>query len=274
MCTLTVLGVVLAIFFLAFNIYFRKQRYIKMSSPYVNNLITVGSILTYLSVILLGIDTRLVSEENFGRICTAKVWTLCLGFTLAFGSMFSKTWRVHSIFTNVQLNRKAIKDFKLFLIVGILLLVDGIVLTIWLIIDPMKMDVKALPIRGNLLIKPNIEYCKTEYTVFFQSILYGYKGIILLLGCFLAWETRNVNVPALNDSKYIGMSVYNVVVMCALGVAISFILQDRVNESFILISSFVIFCTTLTLCLVFVPKVSIINHRSDLSYENLCTVMD
>lgn len=28
------------------------------------------------------------------------------GFTLAFGSMFSKTWRVHTIFTNIQLNKK------------------------------------------------------------------------------------------------------------------------------------------------------------------------
>jgi gamma-aminobutyric acid type B receptor len=28
------------------------------------------------------------------------------GFTLAFGSMFSKTWRVHAIFTNIKLNKK------------------------------------------------------------------------------------------------------------------------------------------------------------------------
>jgi hypothetical protein len=34
----------------------------------------------------------------------------------------------------------------------------------------------------------------------------------MLFGCFLAWETRAVNVPALNDSKYIGISVYIVVV--------------------------------------------------------------
>ena len=26
-------------------------------------------------------------------------------------------------------------------------------------------------------------------------------------GCFLAWETRNVNIPALNDSKYIGKTI-------------------------------------------------------------------
>lgn len=34
-----------------------------------------------------------------------------------------------------------------------------------------------------------------------------------------------MNVPALNDSKYIGMSVYNVVVMSTLGLSISVILQ-------------------------------------------------
>lgn len=28
------------------------------------------------------------------------------GFSLAFGAMFSKTWRVHSIFTDVKLNKK------------------------------------------------------------------------------------------------------------------------------------------------------------------------
>lgn len=42
-------------------------------------------------------------------IVQVKTWTLSLGFTLAFGSMFSKTWRVHSIFTNIRMDRKAIK---------------------------------------------------------------------------------------------------------------------------------------------------------------------
>ena len=32
-------------------------------------------------------------------------WTLSLGFSLAFGAMFSKTWRVHKIFTNKKFQR-------------------------------------------------------------------------------------------------------------------------------------------------------------------------
>ena len=60
--------------------------------------------------------------------------------------------------------------------------------------------------------------------------------------------------------QYVGMSVYNVMIMCVLGVAISAVLSEQRNSSFVLISVFIIFCTTLTLCLVFVPKV---RHKSD-----------
>lgn len=78
-----------------------------------------------------------------------------------------------------------------------------------------------------------------------------------VFGAFLAWETRHVSIPALNDSKHIGLSVYNVVIMCVMGAAIAIVLSDRKDASFILISVFIIFCTTATLCLVFVPKVSV-----------------
>lgn len=95
----SVFGIILALVFLIMNIKYRKQRfvdishfsrhfsfkftlmlivkicisftkrYIKMSSPYLNNLIIIGCTLTYTSVILLGLDSRLLSEANFPYIC-------------------------------------------------------------------------------------------------------------------------------------------------------------------------------------------------------------
>lgn len=35
---------------------------------------------------------------------------------------------------------------------------------------------------------------------------FAYKGILLLFGAFIAFQTRNISIPALNDSKYIGQS--------------------------------------------------------------------
>ncbi|WKY03721.1 hypothetical protein Q1695_005018 [Nippostrongylus brasiliensis] len=257
MSFLALIGISLALIFLFVNIKYRNHRFIKMSSPNLNNLIIVGSMCTFASVVLLGIDTRILSNENFVKLCYVKTWTLSLGFTLAFGSMFSKTWRVHSIFTNIRMDRKAIKDSKLLLVLAGLLFVDVLVLTLWALLSPFRMSVMELPQlhSDDKVVVPEIEKCQSNHSAVFQAVLYAIKGILMILGCFLAWETRHVNVPALNDSKYIGMSVYNVVVMSTIGLSISVILQERVNEAFALACFFIIFSTTLTLCLVFVPKV-------------------
>lgn len=86
--------------------------------------------------------------------------------------------------------------------------------------------------------------------------LYIYKGLLLVVGCYMAWETRHVKVPALNDSQYIGMSVYNVVITSIIVVALANIIPaDRYTLTFVLVSTLIFVSTTTTLCILFVPKV-------------------
>ncbi|XP_041983623.1 gamma-aminobutyric acid type B receptor subunit 2 isoform X2 [Aricia agestis] len=255
----SVLGILLATGFLAMNIHYRNQRYIKMSSPYLNNLIIVGCMLTYMSVIFLGLDSSLSSIAAFPYICTARAWLLMAGFSLAFGAMFSKTWRVHSIFTDVKLNKKVIKDYQLFMVVGVLLTLDLAIMTTWQISDPFyratkQMEAYPHPTSEDIVIVQENEYCQSERMPIFIGIIYAYKGLLLVFGAFLAWETRHVSIPALNDSKHIGLSVYNVLIMCIMGAPIALVLADHKDALFVLIAIFIIFCTTATLCLVFVPK--------------------
>ena len=102
---------------------------------------------------------------------------------------------------------------------------------------------------------PQLEYCYCEYKPVWLGILYAYKGLLLLFGVFLAWETRHVNIPALNDAHYIGMSVYNVFIIGVIGVPIAMVIQQAQDAAFALSAALLIFCTTVTLCLVFIPKV-------------------
>ncbi|KAI5736021.1 hypothetical protein M8J77_025591 [Diaphorina citri] len=256
----SVIGIVFSAIFLFLNIKHRNQRYIKMSSPHLNNLIIIGCMFTYMSVIFLGLDSNLTSIEAYPYICTARAWLLMAGFSLAFGAMFSKTWRVHSIFTDLKLNKKVIKDYQLFMVVGVLLAIDLGIMGTWHFTDPFyrgtrKMMPYHLPMSEDIEIVPEIEYCQSERMGVFLSTIYAYKGLLMMFGAFLAWETRHVSIPALNDSKYVGMSVYNVVLMCIMGAAISFVISDKQDASFVIISLFILFCTTATLCLVFVPKI-------------------
>jgi gamma-aminobutyric acid type B receptor len=70
----------------------------------------VGIILLLSSVVLLGMDGDTVSVAHFPFVCQMRVWLLCCGFTLAFGAMFSKVWRVHRQSTKPKEDANKIKD--------------------------------------------------------------------------------------------------------------------------------------------------------------------
>nr|XP_006824736.1 PREDICTED: gamma-aminobutyric acid type B receptor subunit 2-like [Saccoglossus kowalevskii] len=257
MCCLTYIGILLALLFLFFNMRFRKHRFIKMSSPYLNNLIIFGGILCYCFILFLGLDGNHLTGVHV--LCSIRAWMLAIGFTGAFGAMFSKTWRVHSIFTNIKMKKRVIRDNKLFAIVGVLLLIDVLLLVTWEVKDPMKrMEIEGQeepdPEGRDVFFVPVMQHCESVHMSIWLAVIYVYKGVLMVFGCFLAWETRHVSIPALNDSKYIGMCVYNVVVMCVIGVALSFLITNNPNATFGIISLFILFCTTVTLCLVFLPK--------------------
>lgn len=73
--------------------------------------------------------------------------------------------------------------------------------------------------------------------------------------CFLSWGTWHVSIPVLNDSQYIGWSVYHVVIMCIIGTTASFLTRELPNVQFCVIALVIIISTTVTLCLLYIPKV-------------------
>lgn len=70
----------------------------------------------------------------------------------------------------------------------------------------------------------------------------------------MAWETRHVKISALNDSQYIGVSVYSVVITSAIVVVLANLISERVTLAFLTITALILTSTTSTLCLLFLPK--------------------
>jgi gamma-aminobutyric acid type B receptor len=108
------------------------------------------------------------------------------------------------------------------------------------------------------VIHPYIFKCTSRYENYFLITTCASKGLLLIFGIFLAWETRNIEIKALNDSKYIGISVYNVVILSVVGVILATVMSgsEYYNVYLALMSLVVILCTAATLGIVFVPKVS------------------
>lgn len=101
----------------------------------------------------------------------------------------------------------------------------------------------------------NFHRCHSNYYNEWVAGLLCYQGLLLLFGMFLAWETRHVEHPALNDSKSIALAVYNVFMFSALTVLTEFLLTDIPTK--VLLSRISVYgCSTSTICFLFVPKVT------------------
>ena len=85
----------------------------------------------------------------------------------------------------------------------------------------------------------------------------AYKSIYLWIGIFLAFETRKVDIEALNDAKFVAAAVYMCIAMCIPLVPIVIALQENVNIAYGIVSGGILLATTTVLCVLFVPRVSV-----------------
>ena len=84
----------------------------KLSSPYVNIMIVAGAVAFYLTVILFGVDENVSSFSKVDRLCHARIWVVAIGFSLLYGTIFAKTWRIYYIFNHTKPNSKIVSAYK------------------------------------------------------------------------------------------------------------------------------------------------------------------
>lgn len=201
----------------------------------------------------------------------ARIYFLSAGFSLAFGSMFAKTFRVYRIFTHSAgglCRDKILRDTQLISVIGALLLVDAFVVSFWMAADPMERHLHNLSLEisatdRSVVFLPQVELCRSRHYEGWLGMLYAYKGLLLIVGVYMAWQTRNVKISALNDSQYIGISVYSVVITSASVVVLANLLYEKVTLAFIITAAFVLMSTTATLCLLFLPKIKDIFEKGE-----------
>ncbi|XP_041370051.1 gamma-aminobutyric acid type B receptor subunit 1-like [Gigantopelta aegis] len=260
MCGLAALGIVAGVICLIFNYLNRQRRCVALSQPNINSLTVCGCMLCLMCIFLLGLDGKFVSHTTYPIVCQVRAWLLSIGFTLGYGSMFSKIWTVHQLTTTRKKDRKAVESWELYIVLVILLLLDVGVLTAWQILDPLQRKLDYFSLEDptdtdeDIQYKPQLEQCDSENLTVWLGVLFGYKGILLIFGIFLAYETRSVKLKQVNDSRFVGMSIYNVVVLCVITAPISLIISHQEDATFAFCSLAIVLCSFLSMGLIFAPK--------------------
>jgi 2',3'-cyclic-nucleotide 2'-phosphodiesterase (5'-nucleotidase family) len=198
----SIMIVVCAIF--AALIYIRRTvPIVKMSSPFFNYILAFGCAIGFTAVIVLGFESS--------AACMTWIWLLVISFTVVFGSLFVKIHRINDIFNNPSAAVSALTNASLLRLLAGLLAFDVVVLSVWTVAHPVRL-VSVLDVDENV----TSERCVGDNMAVYSIVLGALKFILVAWGVRLAFRTRSVRLRDMNESRFVALAIYNVVVVAVI----------------------------------------------------------
>ncbi|KAM6995469.1 gamma-aminobutyric acid type B receptor subunit 2-like isoform 2-T2 [Tautogolabrus adspersus] len=260
--------IVITLTVLCFTVCSRKLRLLRWSGGSRDELLLLGILLSSSSVLVSGLDEALLSDLTYEILCSVRLWTLCVGHTVGFSVLFTKAWCVYSVCSVKQTPTRLQQNG---LVMLWLILLDVCVLVSWQILDPLRrvelqQSLQSDSSGQDVIVRLSSERCSSINMELWLTAVYGYKGPLLGLGCFVAWSIRCVQVdhPAVS-SKQLTLSMFAVTVFSVSGVSGSLLTSHNPPVQFCVVSSLVLCCNIFTLSCMFGPKfVYVCFHGSEL----------
>ncbi|XP_071443254.1 uncharacterized protein [Hetaerina americana] len=224
---------------LLFTWKYAHVKVVRAASPVLLRVITLGAFFVYCTMVVMYPPPSVAT-------CTARVWLREIGFSLTYGALMLKTWRISVIFRVRSAKAVKITDADLLKRLGGAVAVVGVFLGIRTLVAPPEVIV------GKTADDLKAYLCSTDWWD---------HSFTSLEVCFLVWGIRLCIVvrkapSEFNESRFISMAIYNEFLL-SLFLNISMIfLQSPANPDLLYM---IFFChtqltITMLLCLIFGSK--------------------
>lgn len=247
--TVILLAGIIAVLLFALQVVFCKYstiKEIKAMSPKLNAFIFSGCYLLTLILIVTTFQEAfphlLQHPVVFGVTCSVDYWCMAVSFSLIFGTISSKTWRIYRIFDHFRQGRvKYVSDKILTSFITSLVAIDIVLLTSWSLIDPWRLSRE--PVERDDISVFNRHVCKCDNYAFWISTLFAYKGLLVVLALALSVLVKRVKKKAFKMTKQIIALIYSLLFILFIGLSIYGFLFYSVP-----IVSYLGFCVMLISC--------------------------
>lgn len=230
---------------------------VRAASPVLLRVITLGAFFIYCTTIVMYPRPNVVT-------CTAQVWLREIGFSLTYGALMLKTWRISVIFRVRSAKAVKITDLDLMKRLGVIVVIFTVFLIIRTLVAP------PLVIVGRTADDLKAYLCQTDWWDHSFTIL---EVLFLVWGIRLCIVVRKAP-SEFNESRFISMAIYNEFLLSLfLNISMLF-LHSPANPDLLYI---IFFChtqltVTLLLCLIFGSKAYIVFKGHGKPDESLNTI--
>jgi len=204
----------------------------------------VGFLMAYTVVILL-----YLTPDNDG-VCVSQLVLAHLAFAMVFVPLFTRTWLIGKIFReSTKLKSRHFSRTQQFLLKLLVALPIVVYLVVWQAIDPWTSQDKLLEDPAEVWWE-----CESDSTVPLW-VLVGVECCYLAAGVWLVWVVSGLP-SSFNEAKYIGFSIYNMVVVLAvvLPMLVGFDIGNKPDMVFLIKSVALLFVSTFILVAMFFSK--------------------
>eukprot|EP01132_Coremiostelium_polycephalum_P011224 gene11224-13750_t len=224
---------------------FKDTKIIRSASPIFCMAILVGGLTVYAGIIVW------VQDPNTA-LCRARVWLISLGYTIMISCMVVKNFRIWLIFDNPLLRKLKITNSKLFPYIAAIMCLNCVILAIYTGIGDIRSE-RSFGQDG-LDRYSYLNTCKQNRSGnILLYILLIYHGISLLVGCFVSWKIRVVDIREFNESKPIANTLY-AIGFCLFIIIPLMVSKQSLEGQNIIICASALFTTTSSLIILFLPK--------------------
>ncbi|KAI9008427.1 7 transmembrane sweet-taste receptor of 3 GCPR-domain-containing protein [Gaertneriomyces semiglobifer] len=234
---------------LATKVFLLAAVYRYRSKPVIHRASWKSLVMILMGLMLGDVAIFLYIGRLSAATCVAQPFLLNVAFGLVFSNIMAKTWRIYKIFNNHYKMSKPIQDIHLMLFSLVVVLVEILISIIWVAVSrPIETDIAVTELDFvRACVSPN-----GRIQSLMMGISLGFNGVLLVLTTILCYKTRSV-ASAYNETKWIGLSTYNIGAISALFLPLIFT-TTFAGYAFILRSLLILLSTGVTEVLLFVPK--------------------
>ena len=257
----SVVAIVLCMLQLA-NVLCGHHKFVRANSPSLNHLIFSGCYLFLVAALLIAIEGRIDFSIStyptlYSVFYSTFIWCISMGYSLIFGTVCIKTYRVYYIFANFKRTGLLLSDTPLIIIVLVLLLLDLLLNAAWNLSDPWTLETTERKFNGDIIQVLPAGNC--NYFVYWVVSLLIYKGILLVIVLYTSIVTRHVHKREFKYTKNINMLVYLLVLLMGVGVPVYAICSQIEHRSvtliFMILSTILIAVPILCVVFLFLPPI-------------------
>jgi len=199
--------------------------------------------------VLLNLACLSFIGENTDELCLLRMWLVPLCFVLALAPLLVKTHRMYQLIGRPGFNRQLISHTKTVLMMTPFIAVEVLILLVFTFVDPSK-ETEVIEEDGSVV---SYRVVCSHNTGAFAAVQIVYAGGLLLVGCFLAFKSRNMN-EEFCDAKPLVIAMYNIALVSSLVLIVAIGVDIPAGQLSILVSAAVAWSTIFSSSVFVLPR--------------------